>query len=138
VTGQGAPDPREAVCWRSECRAGCYYPNACSLAAQDTAGPADGLSEDEVDLLRQALKRWLPVSYEGGVKYLAAAVEAIIARQRPTAPPEDRVTAAVEALHRTDAAASPFCDHCGFSWPCPTIRAIEVAAREDNGGAGDA
>lgn len=36
------------------------------------------LTDDEADQIRQALKRWLPVSYEGAMKYLEPAVRSIL------------------------------------------------------------
>jgi hypothetical protein len=33
--------------------------------------------------------------------------------------------AAVRECHYSDGAESPFCEDCGYSWPCPTIRALD-------------
>jgi hypothetical protein len=46
--------------------------------------------------------------------------------------PQDvpRLVAAIEAVqaeHRCDGMPSPFCLSDGFSWPCPTYRAIARA-----------
>jgi hypothetical protein len=68
-------------------------------------------------------------------------VRDLYARQRPTAPPEDRVTAAVEALADELEAEQGRHELDGERWQSPIVRRLRAAiaaAREDNGGAGDA
>jgi hypothetical protein len=109
-----------------------------AASAQDAADPADGpehecqecgkrASDDGED----ALLGW-GHDEDGELSFCPGCIEDA-ARQRPTAPPEDRVTAAVEALaERWANVAGP-----NPRW-LNELRAAIAAAREDNGGAGDA
>ena len=105
--GRRTPRPR----WRG-CRGACAVPGACSLAAfnhrpclarpsflRPCAATATGMRLWR--WARSATRRTCPGSW----------------------PPSRRVLAG----HKSDGMPSPFCVSDGFSWPCPTCRAIARA-----------
>jgi hypothetical protein len=112
-----------------------------AASAQDAADPADGpehecqecgkrASDDGED----ALLGW-GHDEDGELSFCPGCIEDA-ARQRPTAPPGDRVTAAVEAVEgrvRRWTARNSITPR-----QCDELLAEVRAAREDNGGAGDA
>jgi hypothetical protein len=165
------PKPKTLIC--EGCRAA--FPDGPEVAAlyATTTDPADGLSEDERETLLSPCECGHTINDHGSLAtcwacgdegrdaccrfhfedLLVERVAVIVsARQRPTAPPEDRVTAALAEVERrindvrrlfdTDLSnpltAEAAALRTGAMSALDDCLSIISAVREDNGGAGDA